>query len=186
LRAALDRPLKGDPATQHSGRPSFGSRMRRSLQVPGPFDCSSMYGLSAWRPLLWFLGINIAAGLLYSWLAGYGWGAWHPKLLALTLQNAIPSRPRCAGKRRPARTIQIFPGERARHHSLDSGWPEHLERNSAFPDLPRASQHVSDQVTFTASILSGDLSRLWRRLRDCRPPAPSNTAVWPAICRLQL
>jgi len=54
------------------------------------YDCLSIYGLSAWRPFLWLLTVNIGAGLLYSWLAGRGWGSWHPKLLALTLQNAVP------------------------------------------------------------------------------------------------
>jgi uncharacterized protein YjbI with pentapeptide repeats len=56
------------------------------------YDVLSAYGQSVRRPLIWFLVINIGFGMLYSWLAGLGWGwwQWSPRLLSLTLNGSVP------------------------------------------------------------------------------------------------
>jgi hypothetical protein len=61
----------------------------------GLYDIVSRYGISVWRPAAFFAGFNVAFGLLYSWLAGRGWGFWEwdPELLALTLYGTVPFAP---------------------------------------------------------------------------------------------
>jgi uncharacterized protein YjbI with pentapeptide repeats len=54
------------------------------------YDTISLYGMSVKRPLACFFGSIVLFGLLYSCIAGRGWGAWEPELLSLTLFSAMP------------------------------------------------------------------------------------------------
>jgi hypothetical protein len=59
------------------------------------YDLVSLYEISVWRPAAFFAGFNAGFGLLYSLLAGPGWGwwEWDPELLALTLYGTVPFAP---------------------------------------------------------------------------------------------
>jgi uncharacterized protein YjbI with pentapeptide repeats len=59
------------------------------------YDKVSRYGASVWRPAALFVGINVAAGLLFSCLTNrpWGWWAWDAEVIALTLFGSIPFAP---------------------------------------------------------------------------------------------
>lgn len=59
------------------------------------YDWVSRYGISVWRPAALLIGINIGVGLLFSCLTRrpWGWWAWDPEVIALTLYGAIPFAP---------------------------------------------------------------------------------------------
>jgi uncharacterized protein YjbI with pentapeptide repeats len=70
---------------------STANRLPKWRQVPYRiYDLLSTYGQSVIKPMLWFFGIHLIFGVIYSLLSGQRWETIDPRLTSLTLYGAVP------------------------------------------------------------------------------------------------